>query len=65
VGILLVIYIHFLMYLAFTHRRHAGGDRGMTKKYRNHEAPRSTRNFLVATQRETEEKQMPRQRTSN
>jgi len=38
--------------LACTLHLHVGGDRGITRKYRNHEASWSTRKVLVATQKQ-------------
>jgi len=52
VGILLFLYNHFIAHLVCTHPRHAGGDRGATRKCTNHEALRSTWKFLTATQRQ-------------
>jgi len=52
VVILLVLYNHFFTFLAWAHLRHAGGDWGITRKCRNHEAPRITRKVLVAIQRQ-------------
>jgi len=48
---ILIVLNHFFTCLARTHRRHAWCDRGITRKYWNHEAPRSTRKVLVAKQR--------------
>jgi len=50
VGILLALYDHFVTHSARTHHRHYGGDRGITKKCKNHEAPRSTRKVVVTRQ---------------
>ena len=41
----------FCTYLACTPHLHVGGDRGITRKQRNHGAPRSTRKVLVAAQK--------------
>jgi len=44
VGVSLVIQYIFNVFtcLASTHRRHVMGDKGITRKYRNHETQRST-----------------------
>ena len=47
VRILLVIYFLFTC-LAFTHNLHVGGDKRITRKYRNPESPQNIRKVLVA-----------------
>jgi len=42
VGVLLDLYNHFITFLSYTHPRHGGNGRGVTRKCENHEAPRNT-----------------------
>jgi len=38
--------------LACAHRLHIGGDKGIIRKYKNPEAPRSTHKIFIATQKQ-------------
>jgi len=46
---ILLVYIHRLRFWLAHFFDMLGGDRGITRKYRNYEAPRSTHKVLVAT----------------
>jgi len=64
VGILLVLHIHFLRGW-FAHIVDMLGVIEESQKYRNHEAPRSTRKVLVATHSQYWRKNTSKQRASN
>jgi len=46
------LYVLLFVCLACTRRLHVGGGRGITRKYRNPRAPRSTWKVFVGTQKQ-------------